>query len=428
MRPGVTDAIRRGLVGPHRAPVPWRFMGIETAVRPRRAARALIPLGLMFLAVGISTALVTPFLALFLSTEVRAGPVRVTVFLIAAPLSGVVASWLIGRLSDRRAIRRRLLIGASLAGFAGSLATAFVRDYGILLGLAVTAFAVAGALFPQTFAYARQVLLRDNPTGAAMAISGLRTVFSVAWVAGPPLAAVLLQTGGFRLVFGAAAAMYLLAAATAVVLTEPPAVGAPAADGTAPAPVPAGRDASRTTLLLTTAGFTLLQCPITLGAQALPLYTGTDLGGDVGDAGLILGLCAALEIPLMLALGWLSTRLPLRPLILGGAAAGAAYFGVATAAGSVWVLLAAQLLNALFIAAVSGLGITYVQEMLPRQPGRATTLFTNTFPIGAMLAGPLFGVAQHFGFRLAYAMSTALCVLGLLLIMLTRNDHAPGRT
>jgi SET family sugar efflux transporter-like MFS transporter len=166
---------------------------------------------------------------------------------------------------------------------------------------------------------------------------------------------------------------------------------------------------------------------MTLGAQALPLYTSTVLGGEVSDAGLILGLCAALEIPLMLGFGWLTTRFPLRPMILGGAVAAVAYFSVATAAGSVWVLMVAQLLNALFIAAVSGLGITYVQEMLPRQPGRGTTLFTNTFPIGAMLAGPLFGVAQHFGFRLAYGMGIGLSLAGLVFILVARPP-GPGRT
>ena len=58
---------------------------------------------------------------------------------------------------------------------------------------------MAVSLFPQSFAYARQVLQRDDPGRAAMGISTLRTVFSLAWVAGPPLAAVLLETGGFRL-------------------------------------------------------------------------------------------------------------------------------------------------------------------------------------------------------------------------------------
>jgi SET family sugar efflux transporter-like MFS transporter len=209
-------------------------------------------------------------------------------------------------------------------------------------------------------------------------------------------------------------------------LREPPPLDAPVETDGAPPPVPARPDASRVVLLVAAAGFTLLQTPMTLGAQTLPLYTSTVLGGEVSDAGLILGLCAALEIPLMLGLGWLTTRLPLRPMILTGAAVGVAYFTVATAAGSVWVLMVAQLLNASFIAAVSGLGITYVQEMLPRHPGRGTTMFTNTFPIGAMLAGPLFGVAQHFGFRWAFGMGIALTATGFLLVLLARPP-GPGR-
>jgi SET family sugar efflux transporter-like MFS transporter len=88
------------------------------------------------------------------------------------------------------------------------------------------------------------------------------------------------------------------------------------------------------------------------------------------------------------------------------------------------MLVAGQVLNALFIAAVSGLGISYMQDMLPHHPGRATTLFTNSFPLGAMLAGPLFGVAQHFDYRLAYWLCTALCAAGLLLLIVVRNDHA----
>jgi SET family sugar efflux transporter-like MFS transporter len=104
---------------------------------------------------------------------------------------------------------------------------------------------------------------------------------------------------------------------------------------------------------------------------------------------------------------------------------GVAYFGLAAVTTSVWVLFAGQLLNALFIAAVSGLGISYVQDMLPGQPGRASTLFSNTFPIGAVVAGPLFGLAQHFGYRLAYVMAAGLCMAGLLLLVTARNT---GRT
>jgi SET family sugar efflux transporter-like MFS transporter len=400
-------------------------MALDSPLRERRIGRTLLPLGLIFLAVGISMALVVPFLSLFLSTAVHAGPVKVTVFLVAAPLAGVLASSLIGRLSDRRAIRRPLLIGTSVAGVLGSGLTAFVRDYWILLALAVTATALAGALFPQSFAYARQVLARDSPGQAAMGVSTLRTVFSVAWVAGPPLAAFLLESGGFGYLYGLAAAMYAIAALIAIRWLDEVEAPASAFSDADARPVEDAPETSRWRLLLTVAGFTLLQCPLTLGAQALPLFIGTDLGGHVADAGLILGLCALLEIPLMLGFGWLTTRVRLRALVLAGAGCGVAYEVLATFAPGVGVLAAGQIANAVFIASVSGLGITYLQDMLPGYPGRATTLFTNTFPIGAVLAGPLFGLAQQFGFRLAYGIGAVLCAAGLLLLFVVPPQ--PGR-
>ena len=192
-------------------------MAPETASQAgSRIGRALLPLGFLFLAVGVSTALFNPFLSLFLSTDVDAGPLKITFFLIVAPLGGVLGSVLIARLSDRRPIRRMLLISGAVAGLVGTGLTAVVRDYWVLLALAVAAVALAGSLFPQSFAYARQVLERDDPDRAALGISALRTVFSLAWVAGPPLAAFLLDAGSFVWVYGTAALMYALAALVAI--------------------------------------------------------------------------------------------------------------------------------------------------------------------------------------------------------------------
>jgi MFS transporter, SET family, sugar efflux transporter len=396
-------------------------MALDTSRRQPQLLRALLPLGLVFLAVGISVALVGPFLSLFLSTEVDASPLQITVFLVVNPLAGVVGSTVIGRLSDRHPIRRALLIIGGVAGVAGCTATAFVRDYWILLALAVTAFGIAGSLFPQSFAYARQVLERDAPGKAALGISALRTVFSLAWVAGPAVAAYLVEAGGFRLVYGIAAIMYALATVIGVFwLREVRSPALPRHDDRPEAPVPAR---ARWLLILSAAAFTLMQAPLTLGIQALPLFISADLGGRVSQAGLVLGLCAFLEIPFMLAIGALTTRLPLRPMLLAGAACGVAYYALVAVSTGVPLLLGGQVLNALFISATSALGITYMQDLLPEQPGRATTLFTNSFPLGAMLAGPLFGLAQGFGWRLAYWMCAGLCLVGLLMLAVLRADR-----
>jgi SET family sugar efflux transporter-like MFS transporter len=92
---------------------------------------------------------------------------------------------------------------------------------------------------------------------------------------------------------------------------------------------------------------------------------------------------------------------------------------LASVAAGVPLLVAGQILNAFFIAAVTGLSISYLQDMLPTQPGRTTTMFTNSYPIGSVLAGPLFGLAQAFGFRWAFVFSV-LCGAGLAILLVVR--------
>ena len=61
-----------------------------------------------------------------------------------------------------------------LAGAAGALLTAVLRDYWAVLAVTMTLTAVAGSLFPQSFAYARQVLQQNDASRAAFGISAER--------------------------------------------------------------------------------------------------------------------------------------------------------------------------------------------------------------------------------------------------------------
>lgn len=381
----------------------------------RGAAQRWLPLALVFLAAGLSTAMASPFLALFLNDAVHADPLHVAVFLAATPVSAVIVSTLVGRVSDRLPARRIVLLGTAAAGCVALGATAFIRDYWVLLALSVTLTALAGAMMPQAFAYAREAL--EGSDRVAMTMSALRTLFSVAWVAGPPLAAVLLEAGGFKLVYGCAAIMY--AAAALVVLVALPAAHA-AHDEPAPAQR-AGAEAPRTLIWLTLTIFVITRCAGALAVQDLSLFVTKDLGGQVGDAGLLLGLCAGLEIPLMLGFGMLSARMPVRRLLMIGTACGLAYMLMVAFATDLWQLAAGQVLNAASISALAGLGMTYVQDMLPRHPGRASTLFSNTFPAGSMLAGPVLGAAQHLGYRMPFAVGAGLSAVALGLLFLGRK-------
>jgi len=190
-------------------------------------------MALVFLAMGLSIAMAYPFLALFLTTAIHADPVHVTIFLVTGPVAGMAVVQLIGRLSDRRPIRRPLLLGAAAAGIAAMGLYAFVRDYWVLLAVAITLTAFAGSMMSQGFAYARAVLAES--ARAAMSLSTLRMLFSLAWVGGPPLAALIQSTGGFTALYATSAAMYAVALLVAfTTLPEPPPIRHPPADPVAP--------------------------------------------------------------------------------------------------------------------------------------------------------------------------------------------------
>jgi SET family sugar efflux transporter-like MFS transporter len=357
-------------------------------------------------------------MSLFLTTEIGANPVALGAFLLVTPISALVASTLIGRLSDARAVRRTLLVVGAAAGGLGYALFAVLRNYWVLLAVSATLVAVASSLLPQMFAYARQLLERDGSTKAPLAISGLRTLISVSWVAGPPVAAVLVEVAGFTGLFAASALFYAVVAVLASTLPE---LGDTAA---APVVVEQTGRGPGAEIVFASIAFVLMQGAVALSVMAMPLFVTAELHGTTGDAGLVLGLCAALEIPLMVGFGVLTMKVRHHRLVLIGAVVALSYHSVMLLTTNTWQVMAAQVLSAITISSVMGVGISYFQGLAPERPGYATTLFTNTAVVGTMLAGPFLGVAQQFGYRYAYAISLTMSVVGLVLILLAR----PRRT
>jgi len=400
--------------------------------------RSLAPLGLMTVLVGLAGAFLMPFLPVFLSQQVKASPLQASVFLFLSPVAAIVVSNVVGRISDRPGARQRVIYVAATGGALGFGLYAVVRHYWVLLAVSLTLVAVATAIVPQVYALGREVVLREDPSRVTLGTNALRMAMSLAWAAGAPLGAFILSAIDFDGLFLATAVMYLVVLGIVVALRDtlfrsrqpdrsaPPADGLPTAaaevapiavEGPTPEAAPAGAAPSRSMpsrwmIAAITVAFVLLQTVTVLTVTAMPLFISVDLKGTLANAGSVLGLCATIEIPLMLAFGVLATRWSLHRLLLLGGLCGAAYCLAVSLATSVWQVAAAQVLHACFVCCIGGLGITYFQELMPSALGRATTLFSNAGRLAGMLSGLAFGLVQVHGYRLAYVGSLGLALTG----------------
>lgn len=368
---------------------------------------------------GLATALTNPFLPLFLTKEVGTSPAALGLFLGCSALAALVVTAAVGRLSDTRVGRVRLIALAGLAGCGCYGTFAVTRAYWPLLLVAASLGAAASTLVPQIFARARELADAAGRERVPIAIGALRTCFSAAWVVGPPLAAGLLSLAGFRGLFAAVGVAYGAVAVLA-------AAGLRAAPASGPSPpADAGRGGwRRPDIAATTGAFVAFQTASALGVVALPLLVVRDLHGSTAAVGLIFGLAAGLEIPLLLAVGAIAWRVGTARVVRAGVLAGTLSFAAVSLASSTWQVAAAQVLQAAFVAGMMGMGIALFQDLMPGRPGRATSLYANTGRISSVATGPLVVAAQAVGYRGLFAVAAGLCSLGLVLLALGRRPVA----
>jgi SET family sugar efflux transporter-like MFS transporter len=116
-------------------------------------------------------------------------------------------------------------------------------------------------------------------------------------------------------------------------------------------------------------------------------------------------------------MGKLTDRYSHLTLIATGCLAGAGYYAGLAFVSDPWSLLALQLLNAWFFAAVAGVGLPLFQDLIPR-PGLATGLYMNTRRLGAIVSGPIIaiGALSVLGDRGIFLACAGLTVLALLVV------------
>ncbi|QWA09402.1 sugar efflux transporter [Sodalis ligni] len=338
---------------------------------------------------GIAGALQLPTLSLFLSTDVQARPFMVGLFYTGSAVIGIAVSQFLAGRSDKKGDRKMLIFQCCALGAAGCVLFAFNRNYFVLLIFGVLLTSFGSTANPQLFALAREHADHSGRE-SVMFSSVMRAQVSLAWVIGPPLAFALALGFGFK-------AMYMMAAATFVVCGGLVWMLLPTMRKsllTTEAVMEAPRRNRRDTLLLFSACTLMWTCNC-MYLINMPLYLIHELGLPEKMAGIMMGTAAGLEIPTMLIAGYISKQYGNRLLMRIAVAAGLLFYLGLILFTDATALLLLQLLNAVFIGILAGIGMIYFQDLMPGQAGAATTLFTNTGRVGWIFAGSLAGLISE---------------------------------
>lgn len=361
---------------------------------------------------GIAGALQTPTLSIFLTDEVHARPAMVGFFFTGSAVIGILVSQFLAGRSDKRGDRKSLIVFCCVLGVLACTLFAWNRNYFVLLFVGVFLSSFGSTANPQMFALARE---HADKTGreAVMFSSFLRAQVSLAWVIGPPLAYALAMGFSFTVMYLSAAVAFIVCGVMVWLFLPSMQKELPLATGTVEAP----RRNRRDTLLL------FVICTLMWGSNSLyiinmPLFIINELHLPEKLAGVMMGTAAGLEIPTMLIAGYFAKRLGKRFLMRVAAVGGVCFYAGMLMAHSPAILLGLQLLNAIFIGILGGIGMLYFQDLMPGQAGSATTLDTNTSRVGWIIAGSVAGIVAEiwnyhavFWFAMVMIIATLFCLL-----------------
>ncbi|EKE4263530.1 sugar efflux transporter SetB [Escherichia coli] len=361
---------------------------------------------------GIAGALQTPTLSIFLTDEVHARPAMVGFFFTGSAVIGILVSQFLAGRSDKRGDRKSLIVFCCLLGVLACTLFALNRNYFVLLFIGVFLSSFGSTANPQMFALARE---HADKTGreAVMFSSFLRAQVSLAWVIGPPLAYALAMGFSFTVMYLSAAVAFIVCGVMVWLFLPSMQKEVPLPTGTVEAP----RRNRRDTLLL------FVICTLMWGSNSLyiinmPLFIINELHLPEKLAGVMMGTAAGLEIPTMLIAGYFAKRLGKRFLMRVAAVGGVCFYAGMLMAHSPVILLGLQLLNAIFIGILGGIGMLYFQDLMPGQAGSATTLYTNTSRVGWIIAGSVAGIVAEiwnyhavFWFAMVMIIATLFCLL-----------------
>ncbi|ENK2094787.1 sugar efflux transporter [Vibrio vulnificus] len=373
--------------------------------------------------IGLCGAFFYPLTSLFLVEKLNASPMMLSLYMVVAVISSVSVSQVIAGKSDRGWQRKRILLISVSCQLVTVLSFIFIREYWIAIAVVALLGSVSGAAFGQLFALGREY--GDKyVTDSASFVSTMRAGIAIAWVFGPPLAFLLKAAYGFEASFTVAA--IVIALSILVIFRGIPNVERNLRVEKEPSRANGGWVSSVNPLVF-------IYCLIIVLAFAannlyivsMPLYLSQELKVDANWLGVLFGVAALCEIPVMLWAGKLARRWSALTIMKVGIASGVLFYSVMLVATNYTHLIVAQILNGIFIGTCATLGMVVMQDMMKDKLGTASTLFSNMLQLSMLVSSLSVGiVGELFNYYSSFYVSLLGVSLALILLICCQTKLA----
>ncbi|HFQ5220463.1 TPA: sugar efflux transporter [Vibrio vulnificus] len=373
--------------------------------------------------IGLCGAFFYPLTSLFLVEQLNASPMMLSLYMVVAVISSVSVSQVIADKSDRGWQRKTILLISVSCQLVTVFSFIFIREYWIAIVVVSLLGSISGAAFGQLFALGREY--GDKyVTDSASFVSTMRAGIAIAWVFGPPLAFLLKAAYGFEASFTVAAT--IIAMSILVIFLGIPNVERNLRVEKEPSRANGGWVSSVNPLVS-------IYCLIIVIAFAannlyivsMPLYLSQELKVDANWLGVLFGVAALCEIPVMLWAGKLARRWSALTIMKVGIASGVLFYSVMLLATNYTHLIVAQILNGIFIGTCATLGMVVMQDMMKDKLGTASTLFSNMLQLSMLVSSLSVGVVgELFNYYSSFYVSLFGVSLALILLICCQTKLA----
>ncbi|MGF1682148.1 MFS transporter [Photobacterium minamisatsumaniensis] len=367
---------------------------------------------------GLGAAFFNPLQSTFFIAGKGLSPDIVGIYLACSTGVALITSQIVGALSDKGLNRRSIIQASAVCGMIGFSLMGSLDNIIALMAVGLTFVCLATIGAPQVFAMAKEKYEGDS----TFLLAAMRACISLSWVFAPPLAFLVGAIYGYETACFLTSGMYGLVLISSFTLPS-------YKSSKKKEPQKEYETSSNNSLYVAIPSLALLYMAVNNYIMLMPVYITETLGFESWVPGMLFGVTAGIEIPIILLTAKLTKYISHSAQMIIASVTGLIYFTLfSTAFDSIEYLIAIQLFNAVSIAFSSTSALQIMQQILPTRIGFASTVYSNSIA-GGMACGALLGgqVASTMGYEAAMFFNAALCIGSVCFSLILWQKLSPNK-